>query len=310
MIVVGGLLGATAWALWRKPVWGFLGAWFFLILAPTSSIMPIGDVIYEHRMYLSLAAVVTMVVVGIFAAGSALLTKQPVLGQILTGTAAGTVVLFLATLTIQRNRDYRSELTIWRDTVNKCPGNPRARTNLGLALVDAGRVPEAIQQYEQALRIKPDLVEGHYNFGHALIKEGKTQEAIAHYREALRVKPDLAEANCSLGYALIQAGKAAEAIPYLERSLRAKPDFAEAHCNLGNALAQVGKTQEAAAHWELSLRFNPENADVQNNLAIVLAQAGKTEEAISHWEKALRIKPDHAEARKNLAYCLSQAGKQ
>ena len=74
-IVVVGLLGATVWAFRRRPEVGFLGAWFFLILGPTSSILPsLGEVAAERRMYLPLAAVVTMVVVGAYAIGKRLFT--------------------------------------------------------------------------------------------------------------------------------------------------------------------------------------------------------------------------------------------
>jgi hypothetical protein len=142
-VVVVGLLGVTVWAFRRQPWLGFLGAWFFLILGPTSSILPSArEAVAERRMYLPLAAVVTMAVVGAFALGKRLFNKQQ--GVVLGCLAGGSVVVLFTFLTIQRNQDYKSDVTIWQDTVEKRPDNPRAHSNLGIALLQTGKVQAAI----------------------------------------------------------------------------------------------------------------------------------------------------------------------
>jgi tetratricopeptide (TPR) repeat protein len=151
------LLTATVWAWKANSVWGFISAWFFLILAPTSSFFPLDSPMYEHRMYLSLAAVVTIAVVGVFEIGKRLFAKQQ--DVVLGCVVGGSVVVLFSFLTIQRNRDYNSVLTIWQDTVEKCPNNSRAHNNLGNALARTGKVEEAIAHYEQALRIEPSEVQ-------------------------------------------------------------------------------------------------------------------------------------------------------
>jgi tetratricopeptide (TPR) repeat protein len=123
-------------------------------------------------------------------------------------------------LTDQRNHDYQSEATIWQDTVEKCPINPRAQNNLGLALVQLGRVRDAVGHYEQALRIRPDFAEAHCNLGVALENLGRAPEAIQHYEQALRIKPDLAEAHNNLGAVLARAGMLQQAIEHYEQALR------------------------------------------------------------------------------------------
>jgi Flp pilus assembly protein TadD len=298
-IVVAVLLAGTVWAWRRRPAAGFLGAWFFLILAPTSSFVPVADAIVEHRMYLPLAAVVAAVVLTAVALGNRLFNKQQ--GVVLGCVASGFVVALLTFLTIQRNRDYKSALTIWQDTVEKYSSNARAHSNLGLALDQAGRLQEAIGHYEQALRLKPDYAEAHYNLGIALGRLGRGPEAIAQFEQALQLDPDYAKAHNNLGLALVSVGRLPEAMGHWEQALRIAPDFVEAHNNLGNALLQGGRTDDAIGHYEQALRIEPDLAEAHCNLGVALEQAGRLQDAIGHYEQALRLKPNYAQARNALA---------
>ncbi|MGO9244476.1 MAG: tetratricopeptide repeat protein [Verrucomicrobiia bacterium] len=309
-LILAALAAGTMIALWRHRPIGFLGLWFFAILAPSSSVVPvITQTMAEHRMYLPLAAVVTMAVVGAFALGKRLLGAWPRLGRLVAWGMVGVVVLWLAVLTIQRNFDYSSELRIWQDTVAKCPDNPRVHYNLGVVLGQAGKIDDAIGHYEQALRIKPDDVKTHCNLGIALRQEGKIDDAIGQYEQALRIKPDYADAHNNLGTALRQEGKIDDAIEQYEQALRIDPDFADAHYNLGTVLGRAGRIPEAIEHLQEALRIEPNFAEAHCNLGIALGQVGKIEDAIGHYEQALRIKPDYADAHYNLGIALGQAGR-
>jgi tetratricopeptide (TPR) repeat protein len=293
------LAASVLFALWRRPAIGFVGAWFFMILAPTSSVVPVGgQPMAEHRMYLPLAAVVTVVVIGI----DGLLGRRRV--AVFLAAAVG-----LGVLTARRNEDYRTEVSIWNDTVAKCPENARAHNNLGWDLLEAGQLPAAMAQCERALRIQPDYAEAHNNLGIALRQAGKIEDAIGHYEHALRVRPDFAEAHYNLGIALEQVGKIEDAIGHYEQALRVKPDYAGAHNNLGNALVHGGKIEDAIGHYEQALRVKPDFAEAHYNLGTVFLQEGKISDAIEHYEQALRIKPDYASAHNNLGDALRQMGK-
>jgi tetratricopeptide (TPR) repeat protein len=296
MFGVIALFAVTVWALVRKPTLGFLGVWFFVILSPTSSFVPIADVAAEHRMYLSLAAVVVLVVLAIFRAGRSI------------GTAVGGVAaLALGVATYQRNLDYRSEVAIWQDTVNKCPGNPRAHYNYGVALENVARLAEAIPHYQEALRIKPDYAEAYNNLGNVQLQAGKLPDATKNLQQAVRFNPNLAEAHYNLGNALAQSGKFPEAIGHYEQALRIKPGYAEVHNNWGIVLSQAGKLQEARAHYEAALRIKPHLPEAHNNLGYDLQQTGHLREAIAHYEEAVRAKPDYLQALNNLALTLAIA---
>jgi tetratricopeptide (TPR) repeat protein len=348
-IVIGLLLAATLWGLVRWKTWGFWGAWFFLILAPTSTIMPLNQLAHEHRMYLSLAAVVVLAVVsgyalcerllptpggrggqfpfspgaaqgkaGLWAAkkGTVPAAKKgtvPSLATIVRWAAPAAVLAgvltALAWATVLRNSDYHSAIAIWQDAVDKRPNNPVAHNNLGNALAIAGSLDEAIQHYREALRVKPDHVEAHLNLGNALDKIGRTNEAIAHYEEALRLRPDDLAAHNGLGLALAGVGRTSEAIEHFHRVLELKPDHVQARNNLGNTLAKVGRTSEAIEQYEQAVRLKPDDAAVHNNLAVALADLKRTDDAIAHYREAVRLKPDYFEARYNLADALVKTGR-
>ncbi|HUI08655.1 MAG TPA: tetratricopeptide repeat protein [Verrucomicrobiae bacterium] len=301
------LLGATAWAWRRNPAWGFVGAWFFLILAPTSSVIPLPDPMYEHRLYLSLAAVVSVVVMGLYS----LMRRHSLV--VFLAAAVG-----LGFLTWRRNHDYqrnphysfglalqvagRAEEAIaqYKQVLRITPDDPEAHYNLGVALEQLGRVPEAIEHYEQALRLRPDYAAAHNNLGSALLRLGKVPEAIAQYERALQFEPGMAEAHYNLALALRQAGRVPEAIEQYNEALRFKPDYAEAHYNLGNALFGLGNVPGAIAHYERALQIKPDFTEAHYNLGVALERTGRATEAIRHYEQALRLQPDYAAAQSAL----------
>jgi len=307
-LILAALVIAVLFEFNHRPALSFVGAWFFVILAPTSSVVPIvGSPMAEHRMYLPLAAIITLTVIGAVALGNRLLNKQP---RIVLGCVAGaSVVALFTSLTIHRNRDYLSELGIWQDSADKCPNNPRAHTSLGLHLMGRDRLPEAIAQFELALQIQPGYVEALNNLGLALVQLNRLPEAISYYEQVLRFKPDNAQVHYNLAVALERAGRQQEAVRQYELALQIKPNYAEPHINLGVDLMGQGKTQEAIARYEHALRINPDFVDAHYNLGIALMSQGRVPEAIGHYERALRFKPDFAEAHNNLGNALLRVGK-
>ena len=199
-LLLAGLALATLWALVRRPGLSFLGVFFLLTLGPTSSFLPIAvQTMAEHRMYLALAAVVAAAVVVVDLLLGQLLRRlklprprQAAWHATIAAALVGAAALALGTRTWLRNRDYRSELSIWDDTVRQRPLNARAQTNLAIALAACGRVDEAIVHYRQALAVKPRYAAAEYNLANALAGRGQLDEAIAHYRTTLEVQPDYA----------------------------------------------------------------------------------------------------------------------
>jgi Flp pilus assembly protein TadD len=309
-IVVGALVGGTIWAL-RRPRWagaGFLGAWFFSILAPTSLVPGTTQMIVEHRMYLPLAAILVGVVLLAEKGCVVVLPRTGWLGCLVLGLGAAAAG---ATLTIHRNGNYRSALALWSDTVAKRPDNARAQNNLGIFLEENGEPGKAVDAYATALRLKPDFALAENNLGNALVATDRTTEAIPHYQRSLQLKPDFALAENNLGRALVKAGRVEEALAHYQAALRLKPDYAECHFNLGNALAQgLHRPADAIAQYNETLRLQPGNAEAECNLGSALLELGQLDAAIAHYEAACRIDPNFILAQSNLAMARRLAGRQ
>lgn len=332
-VLVLGLLGLTVFGLWRRPVLGYLGAWFFVILAPTSSFVGgTRQMLAEHRMYLSLVAL---------AVGVALLAKVVLARRGWIFWAALVVALGIGTL--QRNADYRSAVSIYADTVAKRPGNAFAHNNLGQALLEAGQTAEAVKHFEQALRLSPgrpmaynnlagalaklgrtegavenaraavklspNYAEAHFNLGTALLRQGQGSAAIVHFQDAVRLQPNYAEAQCNFGAALLQTGRPTEAVAHYKEAVRLKRDYAEAHYGLGLAQQQSGQWVAAVEPYEMALELRPDYAEANNNLGVVLLQLRRGPEAIRRFQASLSIRPDYVEAHNNLGRALCEIGR-
>jgi Flp pilus assembly protein TadD len=298
-LALAAIAGVTLWQAARLRPIGFAGAWFFLALAPTSSVFPIHDPAFEHRMYLALAAPVVLVVL----AGHELLARRARLPL----AAAALAVLGVAAAcvaTIRRNHDYRSEIAIWSDVVAKRPQNARGHMNLGRALLRGRDAAAAMPHLVNAVRLAPGYPEAHNNLGAAYAEQGRLDEAMVEFGSALALKPDLNDARYNLGRGLLQQSRFDQAIAELEILLRAQPSNAKAWQDLGSALTGARRLEEALAAYGQALRLAPRSPEVHNNLGVALMRLGRRDEAVSHFREALSLQPDFAAARQNLERAL------
>ncbi len=289
---------ATVWALWRRPVWGFLGAWFFVVLAPTSSIVPLtGAIVGAHRMYVPLVALVAAVV----AAGSLLLDRWvPARGSLarVAGTAGvALLAVGLGTCTFERNRVFQSDITLWTDAVTKSPGNARAHNNLGSALLRQGQLEAAQGHFATALRLDPNSAEALGNRASALIRQGNLDAAAVDLRRALQLAPRNAPAHYNMGLIALRRGDPNTAATAFRAALAADPGMAEAHYNLGLACLQSRDESAATQEFRAAIELNADHAGALNNLAWVLATSANPRRrdgaaAVRYAERAVRLGRD------------------
>jgi tetratricopeptide (TPR) repeat protein len=333
-ILLLGLAGATVVALWRRWWLGLGGLFFFAVISPSSSIVPLASqTAAEHRMYLPLLAVVVVVA----AVARRILGKH---GWILLALA--TPVLGL--LTYQRNALYADPVALWQDTVDTQPNNSRARINLGNALLASGRAAEALLQYEAGSEAMRDRDAGLMaNMALALFDLGRLGEAGVRAKQCLALDSRCTVAMTTLGCVAAKRGELAEAREWLEKATELAPgdkatllqrgrilwmmgDTVEAEADyrrvleldrnnflaefwLGRMAYDAGKWKDAVAHYGMAVRSNPGFAEGHNNLAGALAMAGDSRGALEHYAKTVELVPKLTVARFAYATTLAQAGR-
>ena len=292
------MAAAVLVALWRRTAVGFLGGWFFAILAPSSLMPGRTEMIVEYRMYLPLAAVVALGVAGLHRWTG----RRGLVAGLVLAVACGW-------LTLARNLDYRSRLTLWSDTVHKRPGNSLARLNYGAALCDAGRFAEALAQIEEARQIGPDDAETEIDLAAAWNGLDRPEKALVHFERALVFAPDDARVEYDLGSHLFRMGRLPEAVGHLERAVQLAPGQPSMLVNLAAALLQAGRGAEAVARCEEAVRAAPRRADLRYNLGAALLGTGQVEAAIGEFREVTRLQPEDAAAHLALAEALGRAGR-
>ncbi len=288
-MLVAILLTAAAWALWRRPALGFVGVSFFLILAPTSSIMPIADRAAEHRMYLPLATVVLLVVTAVhgvlWRVGIERLPADRMGRLVLRSVLLMAPAVALGTATVQRNQDYRDDLTMWADVAAKRPRNDRAYHNLGQALAARGEWDAAIQADRRALAINPYYPDALTGLGAALRATGEMDEAIRCYLRALELNPASALTHNNLGAAYLKQGNLAGAVHEFTGALRLDPHLAPAQNNLGEALERQGRLVQAVNWYRQAVAGAPGVIRYRCDLAEALWDLGQKTEALAEFQK-------------------------
>lgn len=308
------LLAATLVALARRPRIGFAGVWFFVILSPTSSVIPIvTEVAAERRLYLSLAGLIALVVIGGYALVQRAVRDRrraarraaPWIGAGLVGV----IVVLLGAATRHRNAQYRDPIVLWQAAMEANPANYRPPNNIGILLRSRGRAEEAVTHFRQALELRPDAPRIHYNLANALATLQRQDEAITEFRLALLLNPDYADAHHNLAVALGKQGQVNAAIEHLREALRLDPDDAEVHVTLAVALRTAGRLDEAAAHFRRAAEIQPGYAAAHQNLGSILHQQGDLEGAVDQYRLALDADPASIGSRFNLGVALQERGR-
>jgi tetratricopeptide (TPR) repeat protein len=305
-VVPVALLGlGTLYLLWRNHPVGYLGTAAFAILSPTFVIPIPTEVAAERRMYLALAAIVPLVVVG----GYCLLQRLGSTERTTIRRAASSrptairtmvvltlvVVVVFTGVSMRRLLAYENELTLWQEVVRHQPLDYMGHLNMGVQLFNSGKATEAMSYYREALRLKPDSSQVHYNVGLALLRLNKPLEAVEELREAVRLHPPSSRLTNNLGVALFTAGKYDDAIQAFQNTIEIEPNMWRAHNNLGDSLTRVGRHAEAIECFTRALSLNPRAMEVYFRLANAQAEVNQPAAAIATAEKALQLAQDQGD---------------
>jgi tetratricopeptide (TPR) repeat protein len=273
VIGIAGLLALALWlsrnARWRLP--GLCIIAFFLLLAPTSSIVPSTDPAFEHRLYLPMLAFSTL--------AALLLARIPRRTQI-----TATVLVVLGVLTMYRGTVWADDIALWEDTVKRAPGKARVWFNLGGAYLNSDP-KKARAALLRAVELKPDLVEAIYDLGVLEQREGNWSAALAYYERAAMHDPGYWPAWNNMGNALFAMGQAQRAVECFEKTLSLNRSYWPAQYNIAIAQFMIGRYEEAVRRLEVVLDWHPQFREARYLMAVSLTRAGHRDKAEEEWQK-------------------------
>lgn len=283
-------LFATAIYLFkRQRLISFGIVWFFLTISVTSSVIPINDVIFEHRTYLpSFGFFLVVLTLFYFVSGDSISKLVPIF--------IGVVSLIFGYLTYERNKVWKDDLTLWSDVVAKSPTKARALTNLGIAFASRERWQEAIDQHTQSLSIDPKIPITLMSRGYAYRNIGQYDLAIADYSKAIELTPNDAYPYRDRGLCYFLKGENEKAIADFTQSIQRNYDYIEAFSNRSAAYLAVGKLDSALIDIDRAITLAPDYYHAYINRGAIYDKFNRPDDAIADFTKALQLNPKDAQA--------------
>lgn len=247
-----GLVAITVWGVVRKPAWGFWGALFFVVLAPTSSVMPIVDLKVEHRMYLPLVSVLLLTVLAVHHALDWLRTGARISAateRFLRCSLPVLAAAALVVLTWYRNVVYYDPIELWRGRQGGTPGTPAYYHKNGLILSRRGRLEEALPLFQRAAELYWYRSAPYFNFGGALYQAGRLDEAEAEVGLALNKVPERQYGWHLMALLHAARGRFDPARTCFQEAIRIQPHHVESHFGLAQLFEAEGREADAVRHY-------------------------------------------------------------
>jgi protein O-mannosyl-transferase len=280
--------------------------WFLVTLAPVIGIVQVGGQSMADRYtYIPLIGVFVILAWGGWDALNWL--RIPPFVQALSASIA---LVLCAGLTRAQLRHWHDSIALFQHALNITATNDLAEANLGFALAEQGQHDKAIVHYKAVLKNHPRASATVWNnFGKSLVATGKLQEAINAFQNALKIDPSMSVAHQNLGLALARTGKQQESLIHLGEAVRLEPEDGKVHNIYAVMLGAAGRTEEAMQEFQTALRLAPDSPATHANLANLLAKLHARNEAIAHYSEALRLDPAFVEAHYNIASLLREEGR-
>jgi tetratricopeptide (TPR) repeat protein len=295
-------ISAAVGLAWRKYPYLLVGwLWYLGMLVPVIGLVQVGDQVRADR-YTYLPQIGLYVAA---ACGLADVSRLWRYGRWACSCAATLVIAVLIAAAARQTSYWRDGETMWKHTLACTSNNVKGQNNLGHYLTTHNRIPEAIEHFREAIRIRPDFADALTNLAEALRRQGEPDEAVKIFRRVIEIKPDCAAAYANLGLILNQKGDTAQAIAYCRKALDIDPNIAEAYVNLGIALGAQGNVEEEIANYRKALELRPQLVVAHVNLGITLFDQGDVPEAVAQWREAIRWDPENIPLLKQTAWVLA-----
>jgi len=271
-----------------RPI-GFFALWFTINLAPTSSVIPLEDLITDRWLYLPVVGFVAILAFSMEWLYRIKISTGPRSLKWIFIFFCALLIEFYGFQTALRNFTWSSYWTLWEDAAEKSPQKWRPHVALGLALNAAGFSQEAIHEFKKAISLNPHAGEAYLNIGHIYFTQGKYEDAIPFFQKAMQLRPRLAPvAHNNLGALYFNIGKKEEAFKELKEALRERPIYARPHYNFGLYYINVGEYDKAIEHLEKAIQIEPEFLPGHKLLIMAYEKKGLKEKIKEANKKYLR----------------------
>ncbi|MBI5196463.1 MAG: tetratricopeptide repeat protein [Nitrospirae bacterium] len=284
--------------------------WFFITLFVESSVIPIIDVIFEHRLYLPGIGLIIAFVCFVFFLSSRFKHRLPLATCYLLLT---TILVVLSIASYQRNAVWQDAVTLWEDVVRKSPLLSRPHIHLGQALAEKGRWDNAEYHFARAMEFKKSGgLKKHMTIDLlSLNKEDILNFQIARAKKDVENQPS-DKSFTHLGFLYLDARQYEQAMGQFEKAIELNPTYIEAHEGMyvskGMVYTAKGMIKEAINAYRNAIMHNPKDYRVYIFLGILYAKNGQIDEAIEMFEQALIANPSSFEAHKNIGVAYNNKG--
>jgi protein O-mannosyl-transferase len=254
------------------------------------------SIVADHFQYLASAAILVLAV-----SSAVRWIGCSVKGGIVLRRLVGPAVLLLFAMSVWRqSKNYESVETLWRDTISKNPACWMAHINLGCYYSGQGRLDDALEQFHETIRIKPDYAEAYLDAGNMLQIKGLFEQSIGYYRQALRLRPDLPEPYTSWGRACVSLGRWDEGVRLYRQALRIRPHYVQALVNLAEAYMQKAEWNRVLELGQLAVSVEPDNIGALNVLGSAYLALGQLQQAGEQFSRFVELAPNNEYAHKGL----------
>ncbi|MFT7638674.1 MAG: Tfp pilus assembly protein PilF [Pirellulaceae bacterium] len=298
----------TVFALYRMPKIGFVLAMFFITLGPTSSFLPISDIVVEHRMYLALGSVVTLLVFALFEILSRFSNSENTRSRAMLVA----IILVASGLSIRtniRNADYITPSKLWSKNVQVTPNNARAFNYLGIAFAKEGRSAESMQAFRDCISVNPNYPLARINFGILLSALNKKRLALEQFEYVIRISKRNMRARLKVATTQQELGMLEEAKTSYENGLQIDPEDPFVNFGFASVLEELKEPTAAEAHFVKAIELQPHNARFFDRYAQFLANQGRLPEAITRLKHSMELDPYHQNTYQDLASALQKTGR-
>ena len=199
------------------------------------------------------------------------------------------VLLMLSAQTWARAQRLANERLLWTHTISLNDQAWAAHNNLGVIQSKDGQIDDAINHFQQVIKLQPDYAVGYFNLGDALRLKGQPNQAIEQYQMALALREDYFKAHNNLALLLLKQRKVEQAVTHLRAVVELQPGNAKFQNMLGNALSMVGRDRQALPHLKQAVALDSNNALFHSDLAETHASLNQFDQAIKHMQQALNL---------------------